>query len=57
MDPTFDDTATSKLKLKHIPPTSELVALLKRSPPEDEVTARKWFEILAGRVSGRTFHL
>ena len=52
MDPTLDDDAASKLKLKKHPPTSELVTLLKRSPPGDEVTARQWFEILAGRVSG-----
>ena len=56
MDPTLDSTAARKLKLNKHPPTSELVTLLKRSPPGEEVTARQWFEILAGCVSGITFH-
>ena len=56
MDPTLDDTAARKLKLNKHPPTSHLTTLLWSSPG-DEVTARQWFEILAGRVSGRTFTL
>ncbi len=45
--------AASKLKLKNHPPTTELVTLLETSPPEDEATARKWFEALSSRVPGR----
>jgi hypothetical protein len=57
VDPTLQDGAASKLKLNSHPPTSELVALLKRSPPGDETTARLWFQVLSGRVSGRIFYL
>ena len=46
----------SKLKLKESPSTSELVTLLKRSPPEDEATASRWFDILSGHVSGRILY-
>lgn len=51
MDPTLEDGAARKLKLNKHPSTSELVTLLKRSPPEDEATARQWFQALSGRVS------
>jgi hypothetical protein len=47
----------SILKLKKKPPTSDLVTLLKRSPPGDEATARQWFEVLSRRVSGRISNL
>jgi hypothetical protein len=57
VDPTLQDGAASKLKLNKHPPTSELVALLKRSPPGDEATARQWFQALSSRVSGRIFYL
>ena len=56
MDPTLQDGAASKLKLSKHPPTSELVTLLKKSPPGDVVTARQWFHALSDRVSGRTFY-
>ncbi len=48
----LQDGAASKLQLKNDPPTSELMTLLKRSPPGDEEIARQWFEILSGHVSG-----
>ena len=57
MDPTLQDGAARKLKLKRHPPTSELVNLLKRSPPEDEATARQWFQALSGRIEGRIYYL
>jgi hypothetical protein len=47
----------SKLQLKNKPPTSDIVTLLKTSPPGDEGTARRWFEILSVHVSGRIFYL
>jgi Protein of unknown function (DUF3684) len=55
IDPSLPDGTASKLKLIRHPPTSELVTLLERSPPEDEPTARQWFEVLSGR--GRLFYL
>jgi hypothetical protein len=55
VDPVLHDGTASKLKLQSHPPTSELVALLERSPPGDEATARQWFEVLSGR--GRLFRL
>jgi hypothetical protein len=57
VDPTLQDGAASKLKLNNHPPTSQLVTLLKSSPPGDEATARQWFQALSGRVSGRIFYL
>jgi hypothetical protein len=57
VDSTLQDVAASKLKLNKHPPTSELVTLLKRSPPGDEATARLWFQALSGRVSGGMFYL
>jgi Protein of unknown function (DUF3684) len=55
VDPMLHDGLASKLKLKNEPPTRDLVNLLKRYPPEDEATARQWFEVLSGRVLGRIF--
>ena len=55
IDPSLPDGTASKLKLIRHPPTSELVTLLEKSPPEDEASARQWFEVLSGR--GRLFHL
>jgi hypothetical protein len=57
VDPTLQDGETRKLKLKKHPPTSELVNILKRSPPEDETTARQWFQTLSGLIEGRIFYL
>src|SRR6266404_4275859 len=52
VDPLLGNGAASKLKLNSHPPTSEIVALLERSPPRDEAMARQWFEVLSGRVPG-----
>jgi Protein of unknown function (DUF3684) len=57
VDPSLPDGAASKLKLNKHPSTSELVILLKRSPPRDEATASHWFQVLSGRVSGRISYL
>src|SRR6266699_3592068 len=57
MDPVLHGRVASKLKLKKKPSTSDLVTLLKRSPPGDEATARQWFEVLSRRVSGRISNL
>jgi len=52
-DPLLHEGTASKLKLHNHPPTSELVTLLAKLPPGDEETARRWFEVLSGRVPGR----
>ena len=57
MDPILPDGAAGKLGLEHRPQDPDLVTLLERSPPEDETTARNWFEILSDCVSGRLFYL
>ena len=57
MDPMLPDGAAHKLGLNHRPQDADLVTLLERSPPEDETTARKWFEILSDCVFGRLFYL
>jgi hypothetical protein len=57
VDPLLRDVAESKLKLNNHPPTSEIVALLERSPPGDDTTARQWFEVLSGRVPGTVSQL
>lgn len=46
-----NDDMHSKLKIREHPPTSQLVSLLERQPPQDEETARKWFSVLAGRIA------
>ncbi|KAH9061942.1 hypothetical protein EDB87DRAFT_1682606 [Lactarius vividus] len=50
VDPLLRDDAASRLKLKSHPPNSEIVTLLKRSPPIDETTARQWFEVLSEHI-------
>lgn len=56
VDPTLHDGMARKLKVKKSPSTSNVLAVLKKSPPEDEATARRWFDILSGHVSGRMFY-
>ena len=57
VDSELPDGAEGKLQLNNRPPPSDLVTLLERSPPRDETTARRWFEILSGCVSGRLIYL
>ncbi|OAX38848.1 hypothetical protein K503DRAFT_131582 [Rhizopogon vinicolor AM-OR11-026] len=45
------DVAVSKLGLKENPPATRIVALLEKTPPQDQEAARQWFEILAGHIS------
>ena len=47
------DGVAFKLGLEHRPRDPDILTLLEMSPPEDETTARKWFEILSDCVSGR----
>lgn len=46
------DGAAEKLKLKSQPPTTSMVQVLEKSPPTNPSTARQWFEVLAGRITG-----
>jgi hypothetical protein len=57
VDPMLPDGAARELRLEYRPQDVDLVTLLERSPPEDETTARNWFEILSDCVSGRLFYL
>jgi Protein of unknown function (DUF3684) len=41
-----------KLKLPKTPPASAIISVLEVSPPKDLDIARKWFELLAGLLSG-----
>ncbi|KAI0046331.1 hypothetical protein FA95DRAFT_1398210 [Auriscalpium vulgare] len=50
ISPELRDQALAKLKIASHPPTSRLVTLLEKSPPQDESTARRWFEVLSGRI-------
>ncbi|KAJ7727670.1 hypothetical protein DFH07DRAFT_930749 [Mycena maculata] len=43
--------AALKLKVQQHPPTSRLVNLLETTPPKSEEEARKWFAVLASRIS------
>ncbi|KAG9310114.1 hypothetical protein JVU11DRAFT_9726 [Chiua virens] len=48
------DAAINKLGVQLHPPTSMLLALLEKTPPPNEATARQWFEILSQRISNFT---
>ncbi|KAI0060543.1 hypothetical protein BV25DRAFT_1908367 [Artomyces pyxidatus] len=50
ISPELRDDALTKLKIAASPPTARLVALLEKAPPKDELTARQYFEVLAGRI-------
>ncbi|KIJ32556.1 hypothetical protein M422DRAFT_265572 [Sphaerobolus stellatus SS14] len=41
----------TKLKLKPSPPINKILPVLKNAAPRDMTTARKWFEMLATRLS------
>ncbi|KAF7315310.1 hypothetical protein MIND_00045600 [Mycena indigotica] len=43
--------AALKLKIQQAPPTTRIVALLESTRPQSQLEARKWFTILAGRIS------
>ncbi|KAJ7497138.1 hypothetical protein FB451DRAFT_1210268 [Mycena latifolia] len=49
--PNPQPDAALKLKIQQHPPASRLVSLLTATPPKSEVEARKWFTVLAGRIS------
>ncbi|KAG1807427.1 uncharacterized protein BJ212DRAFT_1449281 [Suillus subaureus] len=51
IEDTVRDIAVSKLGLKEHPPATRIVALLEKTPPQDQNVARRWFEILAGHVA------
>lgn len=50
--PSIRNDARDKLKLKQHPPTSNVLSVLEKSPPQDPSVARQWFEALAGRLTG-----
>ena len=52
LDPTLGKDAVDKLGIKEHPPTSQLVDLLKMSPPTTESLACEWFGILSSHIPG-----
>lgn len=52
LDPSLGEAAAIKLKIEEHPPTSQLLHLLKESPPATEAQACEWFGILSRRISG-----
>ena len=52
LDPTLGKDAVDKLGIKEHPPTSQLVALLEKSPPTTESQACEWFGILSCCIPG-----
>ena len=52
VDPALGKDAIYKLGIKEHPSTSQLVNLLKTSPPTTEAQAQEWFGILSRRISG-----
>jgi hypothetical protein len=57
VDPMLPGGAAHKLRLSHRPHHLDLLTVLETSPPDDEITARKWFEILSDYISGRLFYM
>ncbi|KAL5498075.1 hypothetical protein ACEPAH_3006 [Sanghuangporus vaninii] len=51
VQPGIRHDARDKLKLKHYPPTSLLLPVLEKSPPQDPSISRKWFEELASHIT------
>ncbi|KAJ7251757.1 hypothetical protein B0H12DRAFT_1118770 [Mycena haematopus] len=49
--PSSHPDAALKLKVQQHPPTSRLISLLGTTPPKSEDEARKWFSVLAIRIS------
>ncbi|KAH7882874.1 hypothetical protein F5I97DRAFT_1930497 [Phlebopus sp. FC_14] len=45
------EVAVNKLGIQDHPPTSMLIAMLEKTPPPDEITARQWFEVLSDHIS------
>lgn len=52
LDPALGGEAAYKLKVKEHPPTSQLVNLLKTSPPTTNAQASDWFGLLSRRTPG-----
>ncbi|KAF5355265.1 hypothetical protein D9758_006047 [Tetrapyrgos nigripes] len=48
--PTAKDVSL-KLRIREHPPSAFLVDFLRNTPPKDAAQARRWFEVLAGRVA------
>ncbi|KIJ33557.1 hypothetical protein M422DRAFT_783144 [Sphaerobolus stellatus SS14] len=54
VDPQLVADWVTKLKLKPSPPINKILPVLKNSAPRDMTTARRWFELLATRLSDFT---
>lgn len=51
VQPNYQQVAASKLGVQEHPPTSMILSLLEKTPPQHEAMARQWFEILAEHVT------
>lgn len=49
--PTLGPDAIAKLGLRDHPPTTMLVSILEKNPPEDFQTAQRWFGAMASRIA------
>ena len=52
LDPALRQDAVNLLQIKDHPPTSQLVSLLKDSPPTTQSQACEWFRVLSRHISG-----
>jgi hypothetical protein len=52
VQPNIQQDAILKLKIREHPPSPLLVELLRKTPPQNDADARKWFGMLAGRIAG-----
>lgn len=50
VDPSMLSDWVHKLKLFSAPSVDLIIPILRKSPPRDIATARRWFELLAGRL-------
>lgn len=53
VDPQLPAEWASTLKLKATPEVRMILPVLRKNPPKDTATARRWFDILGGRLSGK----
>lgn len=51
VDSSLSGADVDKLKLQKQPPSSQVIAVLEKTPPRDMAIAQEWFEVLAGRLT------
>lgn len=53
VDPSMHSDWVLKLKLLPAPPVQLIIPVLRANPPQDTAMARRWYELLANRLSGK----